>query len=79
MKEKYSGSTNIREKSSMHKRHKNYVEIIFKLRISRGKTVLIAKITILAKFLKTFQLTNLLETLLTSQSYLAEVMIVWLC
>jgi hypothetical protein len=73
MTENYSGSTNIREKSSMHRRHKFYSKIIFRFKIPRTKIVLIAKITISTKFQKTFQLTNLPETLLTSQSYLADV------
>jgi hypothetical protein len=58
MTENYSGSTKIREKSSMHMRHKNYSKIFFRLRILRAKSVLIAKLQTQQNSGKIFQITK---------------------
>jgi hypothetical protein len=55
----YSGSTKIREKSSIHKRHKFLLSRIFRLRISEEKNHSSGKLHLQQKSRKNFQLTNL--------------------
>jgi hypothetical protein len=66
MTENYSGSTKIREKSSMHKRHKILFCKIFRLRISEDKNSPLSKLQLQQNPEKPFQLANLLYGLLTS-------------
>jgi hypothetical protein len=85
MTENYSRSTKIKEKTSMHKRHKFLFSEIFRLRNSEDKNQSSQQITTSTKFWKKFQLTNLPETLvdvtailLTSRLYKSCInLIVW--
>jgi hypothetical protein len=60
MTENYSGSTKIREKTSMHKRHKFLFRKNFRLRNTENKNQSSQQITTSTKIPKNFQLINML-------------------